>query len=398
MKWRNIALFILGLLVAINSFAGVDPRQTDALNHIPVTVSGKVVIMTLREAMNYFKVPAVSLAVIENNKLAWTYSTGYLSPSKQQPINNNTLFQAGSLSKPVAALLAIKLCDQNILPLDKDVNPLLKGWEITKPAKYKDMPVTLRELVSMSSGLDTGGYFGYAPGEKLPTLVQLLSGKPPADNPPVKLIYQPGSQYYYSGGGYEVMELLIDSVTQSNFTDLAYKEILSPLAMDRSTFVQPLPAKLTDNAVLATDQDGHPFDYPWRVNPEHAAAGLWTTPTDLAKFTVAIIKAYQGSPHAIISRDLAKQVLTQQTNTPYGLGFAVEGAGKKLHFMKMGQNAGYQGWLVGFPITGQGAVVMTNSDNGRELAQDIIYSLAKTYRWSTDGKLKDAWMLDPGES
>ena len=297
------------------------------------------------------------------------------------------------MSKSVAAITALSLVDHGILNLDSAVNPLLRSWVISKPDKFKGDTVTLRQLLSMSSGLNVGGYYGYAPDQALPTLIQTLNGTKPANNLPVKMIYKPGTRYHYSGGGYEVIQLLINSQTPSSFIQNVQNYVLTPLNMTHSNYDQPLAKWFTKNAALATNSDGNTFTYKWRITPEYAAAGLWSTPTDLAKFVLSVIKAYQGKKREVISSTIAKDALTQQENTPYGFGFVVEGKGKKLHFMKLGQNAGYQGWLVGFPNTGQGAIVMTNSDNGRVLAQDLIYAIAKAYQWPTNGKLQDAWMV-----
>ena len=368
-------------------------KRNYVLNHIPVKEGHQIKTMTLQEAMTHFKVPAISFAVIQNDKISWVDAIGYTDSDHTKKVNTDTLFQAGSMSKSVAAITALSLVDRGTLNLDSAVNPLLRGWVISKPDKFKGDTVTLRQLLSMSSGLNVGGYYGYAPGQALPTLIQTLNGAKPANNPSVEMMYKPGSQYDYSGGAYEVVELLISSKTAISFVKNAEKYVLAPLGMTHSNYDQPLAEELTKNAAPATSSNGNTFNYKWRITPEYAAAGLWSTPTDLAKFVLSVMKAYQDKNGKVISTTTAKEALTQQKNTHYGLGFVIEGKDKKLRFMKLGQNAGYQGWLVGFPNTGQGAVVMTNSDNGRELAQALIYAIAEAYQWPTNGELKDAWML-----
>ncbi|MCK4870688.1 MAG: beta-lactamase family protein, partial [Gammaproteobacteria bacterium] len=327
------------------------------------------------------------------SKIIWSGSVGYIDSAHTKKVNQNTLFQAGSMSKPVAALMALRLISKTNISLDAPINPYLKGWKIPKSTQYRKEVVTLRELLSMSSGLNIGGYYGYMPGDKLPTVIETLNGQKPANNMPVKMIYKPGSKYYYSGGGYEVVQLFIQSQFASDFPADARKLVFSPLNMTHSNFQQPLLSKLSNNAARATDSNGKSFVYKWRVAPEYTAGGLWTTPTDLAKFVIAVIRSYRRSPSSILTLSLVKTALTPQRNTPYGLGFVIKGSGNQLRFMKMGQNAGYQGWLVGFPNTGQGIVVMTNSDNGRKLAQDLIYAVANAYHWPTKGRLKDVWMV-----
>lgn len=345
--------------------------------------------------MEASKIPAVGIAVIDQGKVISSKSFGYLSHTHEDKVDENTLFQAGSLSKPVAAVVALKLVEEGKISLDQNVDDLLKGWKVGTLGGFSGDEVTLRQLLSMTSGLDTGGYYGYAPEEKLPTLIQVLEGQSPANNRPLHLVRKPGTKYDYSGGGYEVIELLINSITNSTLPEVAQTKLFIPLSMAESYFFQPLPEELRTRAAQATDKDGNAFLFPWRVNPELAAAGLWSTPRDIAKFVLAIIKAYQGDSQSILSTETARQALRQQSATQYGLGFVISGSGKQLQFMKLGQNVGYQSWLIGYPETGQGAVVMTNSDNGRELAQKIIFALAEAYRWPNRGELRDAWMLNP---
>lgn len=348
----------------------------------------------IERALEIAKVPAVGIAVIDHGKVISARSFGYLSCTHQYKVDENTLFQAGSLSKSVAAAVILKLVDEGRVSLDQDVDDLLKGWKVGALGRFSGHAVTLRQLLSMTSGLDTGGYYGYAPEEKLPTLLQILEGQVPSNNRPLQLVRKPGTKYDYSGGGYEVIELLINSITNSTLPEVAQNKLFIPLSMEQSHFSQPLPEELRNRAAQATGSDGKALSFPWRVNPELAAAGLWSTPRDLAKFVLAMIKAYQGDSHGIISTNMARQALKQQSATQYGLGFAISGSGKQLQFMKLGQNVGYQSWLIGYPETGQGAVVMTNSDNGRELAQKIIFALAEAYQWPNKGELKDAWMLN----
>lgn len=373
--------------------AGDASKRHYVVNHIPIKKDGKTQYMSLAQAMKHFKVPGVSFAVIQNNAITWLNAVGYIDSDHTKEVHDNTLFQAGSMSKPITAMTALQLVEKGKLNLDNPVNPILKGWKIPKPNKYKNDPVTLRQLLSMSSGLNVGGYYGYKPGQPLPSLLQTLKGEKPAAGSPVKLINKPGGQYYYSGGGYEVTQLLIRSQTNKPLPIQANKLIFKPLGMKRSNFEQPLDKGLAKNAALATDKNGNSFTYKWRVTPEYGAAGVWSTPHDIAQFVLSIMKAYQDQSSPILTTSMARQALRQQKNTPYGLGFVIQGQGKKRHFMKLGQNAGYQGWLIGFPNTGQGAVVMTNSDNGAKLAQALIYAIAKAYNWPTKGKLKDAWMI-----
>ncbi len=387
------AISIAFLNCSCHKKTSLGEKQDYVLEHILIKAGQQKKMMSLTKAMAYFKVPAISFAVIQNNKLSWIDAVGYTKPDHNQKVDTNTLFQAGSMSKSVAAATTMSLIDRGIINLDTAVNPLLNSLRIAKTDRFKHHKITLRQLLDMSSGLSVGTYRGYVPGQKLPTLVQTLRGMRPANNPPTQILYQPGTRYHYSSGAYEVLRFAINSYTPLSFVQTTQKYIFMPLKMHHSYYGQPLPERLGKNVAFATNADGHPFPYKWRIMPEYAAAGLWSTPGDLAKFVLSVIKADQGKKHEAISPTMARFALEKESHTPYGLGFALGGQGKQFHFMKLGQSPGYQGWLVGFPKTGQGAVVMTNSDNGRNLAQSLIYAIARTYHWPTTGKLQDAWML-----
>jgi CubicO group peptidase (beta-lactamase class C family) len=135
--------------------------------------------------------------------------------------------------------------------------------------------------------------------------------------------------------------------------------------------------------------DGRELAGGWRVVPELAAGGLWSTPTDLAKLLIEIVRAYRGEPRQVISQAVAVDMLARQNSGPYGLGGAIAGSGESLVLMKRGQNVGYQGYMLIFPRTGQGIVVLSNSDNGTELATAIIRRAAAVYGWPALGELAD---------
>jgi CubicO group peptidase (beta-lactamase class C family) len=241
--------------------------------------------------------------------------------------------------------------------------------------------VTLRGLLSMTGGIGVPGYVGYDAGAPLPTLTQILDGTPPANSPPVTVIAVPGGAYHYSGGGYEIAEELVQDATGKSFPQLMRELVLDPMGMRDSSFEQPPEGSLAPRAAIGHFGDGKELPGGWRVCPEHAAAGLWSTPTDLAKLLVQLANVWQGLSSIFLRRDTLEEILTRQNGGPYGLGAAVAGDGASLVLMKRGQNVGYQGYLILYPATGQGLVVMTNSDNGSKLAEAVIRRAAEAYGW-----------------
>jgi CubicO group peptidase (beta-lactamase class C family) len=378
---RQSALLPLLLLLAILPGAQRPaPAPSMIERDLTLKIAGNTKTLTLQEAMGELPVPAVGLALIDNGRIAFTRAYGGASA--------DTLFQAASLSKFVAAVGAMRLVERGTLILDGDVNRALTSWRVPANALNRDHPVTLRGLLSMTGGIGVPGFLGYEAGAPLPALTQILDGTPPANSPPVTVIAVPGSAYHYSGGGYEIAEALMQDVAPRPFAALMQETVLEPLRMTHSSFAQPLPQAREARAVPGHFADGRALPGRWHNFPELAAAGLWTTPSDLAVLLVEIGRATKGNSH-FLTRRTVKEMLTRQNGGPYGLGATIAGQGRSLVLMKRGQNVGYQAYLLLFPATGQGLVVMTNSDNGSTLAEALIRRAAKAYGWPPLGPLGD---------
>jgi CubicO group peptidase (beta-lactamase class C family) len=335
--------------------------------------------VTLTQALRILKVQSVSVATISEDQIDWTAAYGGAS--------TRTAYQAGSLSKTVAAIVALRLVEQGRLALDRDVNTELTSWHIPRTSLTRRHPVTLRRLLSMTAGINVPGFVGYRPDETLPSLVQILDGTPPANSPPVRVVRAPGTGYAYSGGGYEIVQALIQDASRQPYAELVKELVLAPVGMNDSFFGQRprAPGQRTATGHLSS---GAELPDGWRAMPEMAAGGLWSTPTDLARLLIEISKSYKGADDPLLSQAMARAML-KQTGGPYGLGVAVSGSGRSLVLMKRGQNVGYQGYMLIFPATGQGIVVMANSDNGTTLATSLIRRAASVFRWPHLGELHD---------
>jgi CubicO group peptidase (beta-lactamase class C family) len=334
---------------------------------------------SIEQRREHYHVVGLSIAVIEHYQIAWSKGYGVTNRQSQQPVGADTLFQAGSISKPVAAVAAMKLVQDGKLVLDQDVNGRLKSWHVPENEFTKTEKVTLRRLLSHSAGLTVHGFPGYAAGEPVPTVQQVLDGVKPANTAPVRVDTVPGSRFRYSGGGYTVMQLLLTETTGKPFAALLQDSALTPLGMTHSTYEQPLPAALRNQAAFAYEADGSPVPGDYHTYPEQAAAGLWTTAPDLARFGIEMQKSREGRSNKVLSEATTNLMLTRQTED-VGLSFFLEGTGAAERFGHGGANAGYQA-LMQFTLDGRGFVVMTNSDNGGRIAQEIAYSVASAYGW-----------------
>jgi CubicO group peptidase (beta-lactamase class C family) len=334
----------------------------------------------VRAHMAKRKIVGLSLAVIQDGKIVKAQAYGNTELSGGKPVTPNTLFQAGSISKSVSALGALRLVEQGSLSLDEDVNVRLKSWRVPDSPLLKEKKVTLRGILSHTAGLTVHGFPGYRVTADRPTLVQILNGERPANTSPIRVDILPGSKWRYSGGGYTVMQQLITDVTGQPFDSLMQETVLGPLGMTSSTFQQPLP----DGKARLTASGYYPGERPvpgrWNVYPEMAAAGLWTTPTDLANFAIAVQQSLAGTENRVISQKMTREMLTNVLGDD-GLGVFLQGKGKTRRFEHGGRDEGFDAQMTAYTETGQGAVVMINANDNSGTLQRVIEAIAKQYQW-----------------
>lgn len=344
-------------------------RPPIALSNVPVKTE------TLQDAMARLNVPGVSVAVIKGGKVAWTrgYGVAWVGGPAITP---RTLFQAASISKPVAAMAALRMVEQGQLDLNADINTALTSWKLPEG---KGKP-NVRQLLSHTGGMTVSGFPGYAAGKSVPTLVQVLDGAWAANTKAIKVDAVPGSAWRYSGGGYTVLQQAMIDSSGKPFDVLLRESVLKPLGMSDSSFWQPLPAALQAQAAHAHRHDGTPYPGGAHTYPELAAAGLWTTAEDLAKFAIAIQQGAAGSENGVISAAMTRTMLTPVMGD-YALGLQIRDGGKA--FEHSGSNMGFKAAMVGSTDSGDGAVILTNGDQGGELASGLLRAIAHEYKWAT---------------
>ncbi len=262
--------------------------------------------MNILDRMKHYHVPGLSIAVINHGRIEWAKGYGFADSAGTRPVDTHTLFQAASISKPVAALAALSMVEEGYFPLDEDVNHYLQSWKVPENRFTEEEKVTLRRLLSHSAGLTVHGFDGYEAGSPLPSIQQILNGEPPANSPAVVADTTPGAINRYSGGGYTVMQLLMQESAGQAFPALMKEKVLIPLQMENSTYEQPLPVSLSANAAVGHDQRGRPVPGNWHTYPEMAAAGLWTTPTDLARFAIELEGSYLGTTNRILTKEMTR--------------------------------------------------------------------------------------------
>jgi CubicO group peptidase (beta-lactamase class C family) len=348
-----------------------DPPRASALDTAAV-----------EQLLRQFNVPAVSVAIINDFKIEVARAYGVTDVDTGAAATIDTLFQAASISKPVAAMASLKAIQDGRFKLDQDINTILKSWKLPESPFTKDRPVTPRNLMSHTSGMGDGfGFPGYSPNAPIPTLVQILDGVSPSILGKVRLERPPMTGFEYSGGAVIMEELVLSDAVGRPFPQLAQEWIFTPLGMTASTYEQPLPPRFVERAARAHDRSGKRMGDPYHVYPEHAAAGLWTTPGDLARFAIEVQKSLSGQSNRVLSQAMTQEMVTPVGVGPFAVGFQIEKQGEGWYFGHGGSNWGFQCDLLAHRAKGYGVVIMTNGDNGGQLILELRRRIQQDYKW-----------------
>lgn len=383
---RHFIVFSKAILVMVVLFMASGCSDSNKLKFEgalrgPVVLAGSSDTMNLEQRMQHYKVSNVSLAIVSGTSVDVAKAYG-------DNVDHNTLFQAGSISKTLNAFGILTLVNQGKVSLDVDVNQYLKNWKIKHNEYYKEADkITLRQILSHSAGFSVPGFPGYEINKKLPSTLEVLNGTHDvANTKPVEVIYNPGEKFQYSGGGTTVSQLVLEDVTGEDYADWMQKNVLEPLGMRDSTFKQPLPLELQSKATQGHDAEGNVIAGKYHVYPEKAAAGLWTTPSDLAKFVVAMFNIAEGSHDYPISKNLQDEMFNKQIRGEgffskwySGLGVFLEGDGNNLSFSHDGRNEGFISRIVAYPKLKKAFIIMINQDTAFDLQNEISNGIADTY-------------------
>ena len=360
----------------------------------------------LSERMKHYGVPGLQVAVLDGGKLAWTKGYGFADPKTRRAVTTQTVFDAGSVSKAVTALAVVKLADAGRFTLDTPVNSLLRSWKLPENEYTRKTPVTLRHLLMHTAGTNVSGFWGYLKAAPQPTLLQILDGLPPAANGPIRVENEPGKGWRYSGGGYVILQQMLEDVTGKPFAEAMDDIVCRPLGMTHSTFVQGLPPALRADVAIPTSEASY-FSGK-RLHPHAAAAGLYTTAADVACYVEALYCSYKGEPNAFLSREMARQMIeptvldrepwdrafvnrrnTQKDQAVGLMRISRNGAKDEVKYTYHdGLNSGFRSRVVFNAQNGDGAILLLNSDGDEELLQETTRAVASVYNW------KD-WISDP---
>jgi len=382
MTKQLLIIFIL----AVNTLFAQKPNAKITLVENGLTPDATVIFAdsplvryAIIERMKLYNVPSVSIAIINNGKVEWAKAYGLADVTENRPADANTLYQAASLTKTVNAFCIMKLAQDGRLNLDTEIRSYLKTWQLPDNEFSTSKPITLRNLLSHTAGLGARGFKGYAKGEAMPTINQMLNGEAPANSDAVKPVLAPGTQVEYSGGGTLVTRKIVEDNIEKDYAALMQKTVLQPLAMYNSLFAQPLSANLT-NYAAAYDATGNEFAGKYYIYPELAPDGLWATPTDYAKLIISIQQSLAGTLSVLTTASARQMVTPVIRASNAALGIFVEQRGADTFFTHTGANMGFRTGYYASYSGGKGVVVFVNSDNG-QIINEIVNSVAIAYGW-----------------
>jgi len=343
---------------------------------------------TLHNRLAYYHTPGVSIAVINDFEIEWAQGFGLRDARYRRKVTTETLFQAGSISKPIFGLAVMRLAQDGRLNLDEDIHHYLSSWRVPTNEGWQPR-INLRHLLSHTAGLTVHGFPGYQASEKLPTVTQILNGEYPANTAKVEVNILPGTQFRYSGGGTTVAQQVLVDVLKKPFPQIMRESVFEPLGLSNSTYEQPLPGSWAKRAATAHPWKGIPLKGKFHIYPEMAAAGLWTTATDLARVGVELLQVLHARrapillSQAMIGSMLRPQLAHQKVGEDefVGLGFFCNGKEEGFRFGHGGWDEGFVAQMRFYKDIGKGAVVMINSNEGYPLLDEIMRALAQEYEW-----------------
>jgi len=376
-----LILFLFPLTVCSQT---IDPAIQKKITAVENSLAPSIVFgdtipkLNIEKRMKETAIPGLSIAVIRDYKIEWAKGYGWADTEEKRKVTTDTRFQAASISKSINSLGVLKLVEMGKLDPEADINNYLTSWKFPYDSLSHNKKISVYNLLSHTAGLDIHGFPGYEKTDTLPTLQQILDGKRPANTKAVRSLFEPGKKYKYSGGGITISQLILTNVTNNNYADWIQKNVLQPLDMTNSSYQQPPTAP--SNLATGYYGNGKPVTGKYHIYPEQAAAGLWTTPTDLAKYIIECQLALEGRSKKVLSQSMMKKRLTPYIDSNAALGVFIEKKAGQLYFTHNGGNEAFLCTSYGSMQGGNGVVIMINGENFAVI-NELLNSVAIVYDW-----------------
>ena len=348
-------------------------------NLIPIySIKGQPKKMSISDFLKRDNIPGLRIVFIDKGKMAWSADYGYADIEKKTKVNLNTVFAGASLAKPVAAVTALNLVEKGKLDLDENINEKLVEWKVPENEFTKTQKVTLRRLLSHTSGLDRQLWSEYLEKDSIPTFEQMLTGEKPSIDSGLRFFNEPGKTRKYSNTGYLIVGELIADVSGESFADAVDHLVFKPAGMTNSTFRQSLPDQLRNR--VATGYSGNLRPFPYKIYPFGAAGAIWTTPDDLGKFVISLMKDYKTDSHIILSKERSKNIFNKGDDKDK-LAFSLWTYKNDIIFRHTGHSLGFTSFIFGSVDKDQAVIVMSNGENTEDLFDHIQRAVAEEYKW-----------------
>lgn len=378
-NYSSLFLFLLLILIGCSSQSESDQeRLAEKILRIENGLQPNLQIegdsipnFNINDRLSELNIPGASIAVINEGQLEWARGYGMADSSENRAVTTETMFLAGSISKPVAATRAHQLAEEGTISLDENVNTYLSSWKLPDNEFTEVEKVTTRRILNHTAGLTVWGFPGYDKGDTIPTVQEVLDGEGNTDS--VRVFKEPGESWMYSGGGYTIMQLMISDIEGQPFPEIMETNVLKPLGMTESTFENPLPDTYHSMAATGYRVNGDEVEGKWPIYPETAAAGLWTTPSQLILWAKEIQQIQQTQEDGLLQAETVNEMLTPGMNN-HGLGPGVN----EHTFGHGGADEGFRARLIAWKEHPVAVVIMVNSDNG-SIVQEILLGIAEEY-------------------
>ncbi len=384
MRKINFLLLLLQCLSAATAQQPYSKAVNEHIARVETNLSGGMVIdgktYTLSERMKHYNVAGLSVAVIDNYQIVWAKGYGYADKKEGRKVTANTLFEPGSISKSLNAVAILQLAQQGKLDLYQDINQYLVNWKFPYDTVSHGKKITTAQLLSHTAGLSVHGFPGYQQDSVIPAVTDILDGRPPSNTEAVRSLAEPGTGPRYSGGGILITQQMLTDLTKQQYEQYIYEHVLRPLGMNNSSYSQPPAVNQRKNLATGYKSNGNEVPGKYFVYPEKAAAGLWTTPTDICKYIVEMQQAYQGKSSKLLNQEMVKLHVT-----PYkydvAMGTYQQVRDGEKYFDHTASNEGFSGLFIGGLTNGKGAAIFVNSDDAT-IAFELVNSIALAYNWT----------------